>query len=95
MASGQWPPQQAEYMTAPDHIATTSDSSCTAGAVHTWHFGQCRLRQLQYWICVYWQASQRTTVPPSLAVRQASMADITLSWSRLTCPVLAARQAGP
>jgi hypothetical protein len=25
-------------MTAPDHIAETSDSSCTAGAVHTWHY---------------------------------------------------------
>jgi hypothetical protein len=24
-------------MTAPDHIANMSDSSCTAGAVHTWH----------------------------------------------------------
>jgi hypothetical protein len=33
-------------MTAPDHIAEPSDSSCTAGAVHTWHFGQCRLPQL-------------------------------------------------
>ncbi len=28
-------------------------------------------------------------------LRQASMADLTLSWARLTCPALARRQAGP
>src|SRR6478735_12161717 len=41
------------------------------------------------------QSSQPSTWPPSAAVRQVSIADITLSWSRLTCPALAARQAGP
>ena len=29
--------KQAGYMTAPERFADTSDSSCTAGAVHTWH----------------------------------------------------------
>src|SRR6516165_2026665 len=41
------------------------------------------------------QSSQRATWPPSVAVRQRSMADITLSWSRLTCPALAERQVAP
>ena len=35
------------------------------------------------------------TCPPSASVRQASIADITLSWARLTCPALACRHAGP
>ena len=39
--------------------------------------------------------SQRATWPPSAAVRQRSMADITFSWSRLTCPALALRHAAP
>ena len=39
--------------------------------------------------------SQRSTCPPSAAVRQLSIADITLSWSRLTWPALACRHAGP
>jgi hypothetical protein len=30
--------------------------------------------------------SQRMTCPPSAAVRQRSIADITFNWSRLTCP---------
>ena len=29
---------KAGYMAAPERFAETSDSSCTAGAVHTWHF---------------------------------------------------------
>src|SRR5262249_42311449 len=29
--------KQAGYMAAPERFADTSDSSCTAGAVHTWH----------------------------------------------------------
>ena len=33
--------------------------------------------------------SQRSTCPPSAAVRQRSMADITFNWSRLTWPALA------
>jgi hypothetical protein len=33
--------------------------------------------------------SQRVTWPPSAAVRQFSIADITLSWPRLTWPALA------
>jgi hypothetical protein len=28
---------KAEYMAAPERFAEMSDSSCTAGAVHTWH----------------------------------------------------------
>ena len=39
--------------------------------------------------------SQRSTCPPSAAVRQRSIADMTLSWPRLTWPALARRQAGP
>ena len=39
--------------------------------------------------------SQRATCPPSAAVRQRSMADITFNWSRLTCPALAERHAAP
>ena len=39
--------------------------------------------------------SQRATWPPSAAVRQRSMADITFIWSRLTCPALALRHAAP
>src|SRR5215468_789247 len=39
--------------------------------------------------------SQRRTCPPSAAVRQLSIADITLSCSRLTWPALASRHAGP
>ena len=30
--------KQAGYMAAPERFAETSDSSCTAGAVHTWPF---------------------------------------------------------
>jgi hypothetical protein len=95
MASGQWPPKQAEYMTAPDPIAATSDSSCTAGAVHTWHFGQLLLRQLLNATTSCAQPSQRATWPPSAAVRQRSIADIAFSWPRLTWPALARRQAAP
>ena len=39
--------------------------------------------------------SQRSTCPPSAAVRQRSMAVITFSWSRLTWPALAQRHAAP
>jgi hypothetical protein len=35
------------------------------------------------------------TCPPSSSVRQASIAEITLIWDRLTCPALACRHAGP
>ena len=41
------------------------------------------------------QFSQRKTWPPSAAVRQLSIADITLNWSRLTWPALACRHAAP
>ena len=37
--------KQAEYMAAPERFAETSDSSCTAGAVHTWHLETCSLTQ--------------------------------------------------
>src|SRR6266403_6358987 len=46
-------------------------------------------------MCVCAHFSQRTTCPPSAAVRQRSIADITLSWPRLTWPALALRHAGP
>ena len=39
--------------------------------------------------------SQRSTWPPSAAVRQRSIALITFSWSRLAWPRLASRHAGP
>src|SRR5580704_18981751 len=41
------------------------------------------------------QSSQRATCPPSAAVRQLSIADITFNWPRLTWPALARRHAGP
>src|SRR5215471_11342391 len=41
------------------------------------------------------QASQCSTCPPNAAVRQRSIADMTLSWPRLTWPAWDARQAGP
>src|SRR5215813_5537961 len=41
------------------------------------------------------QSSQRWTWPPNAAVRQRSIADMTLSWSRLTWPAWEARHAGP
>src|SRR5215471_3618964 len=40
-------------------------------------------------------SSQRATWPPSVAVRQRSIADITFSWPRLRWPAWARRQAGP
>src|ERR1700745_583751 len=78
------------------------DSSASRSASHSlaaapWHLGPCRLRQELYAITVWPQASfsQRATWPPSAAVRQRSIALITFNWSRLTCPRLASRQAGP
>ena len=41
------------------------------------------------------QSSQRSTWPPSAAVRQISIAVMTRRWARLRCPALAARQAAP
>src|SRR6516164_2249327 len=41
------------------------------------------------------QSSQRSTCPPSAAVRQVSIADMTFSWPRLTWPALAVRHAAP
>src|SRR5262245_59136312 len=41
------------------------------------------------------QSSQRETCPPSAAVRQLSIADMTFIWSRLSWPALACRHAGP
>jgi hypothetical protein len=46
-------------------------------------------------MCSCAQSSQRATCPPSAAVRQRSIALITLNWFRLMCPALAARQAAP
>ena len=34
--------KQAGYMAAPERFADRSDSSCTAGAVHTWPFSDLR-----------------------------------------------------
>src|ERR1035437_9151449 len=39
--------------------------------------------------------SQRATWPPSSTVRQRSIALMTFTWSRLTCPALARRHAAP
>src|ERR1700740_1744429 len=64
-------------------------------AAAPWHFGQCRLRQELYEIWLYAHFSQRATCPPSAAVRQLSIADITFNWPRLTWPALARRHAGP
>ena len=44
---------------------------------------------------IWAQSWQAATWPPSAAVRQLSMADMTLSWPRLKCPARAWRQAGP
>ena len=41
------------------------------------------------------QSSQRSTCPPSAAVRQLSIAAMTFSWPRLMWPALALRHAGP
>src|SRR6478752_6900124 len=46
-------------------------------------------------MCVWAQSSQRATCPPRAAVRQLSMADMTLSWPRLTWPAWALRHAAP
>src|SRR5215831_6505536 len=46
-------------------------------------------------VCAQASFWQRATWPPSAAVRQRSIALITFNWSRLTCPRLASRQAGP
>src|SRR5712664_3971165 len=64
-------------------------------AAAPWHFGQWRLRQLLYEIWLWAHSSQRATWPPRAAVRQFSIADITLSWPRLIWPALARRHAGP
>src|SRR5271163_195891 len=64
-------------------------------AAAAWHFGQCPLRQELYEMRRWAQASQRSTCPPNAAVRQRSIADMTLSWPRLTWPAWDARQAGP
>ena len=44
---------------------------------------------------VWAQSSQRSTWPPSAAVRQTSIAVMTRRWARLRCAVLTARQAAP
>jgi hypothetical protein len=53
------------------------------------------IRQELYEIWVYAHFSQRATWPPSAAVRQFSIADITFNWPKLTWPALARRHAGP
>src|SRR5665213_489785 len=44
---------------------------------------------------VWAQSWHRSTWPPSAAVRQASIADMTRSWPALTWPAFRARQASP
>jgi len=46
-------------------------------------------------VCPQASFSQRATCPPSAAVLQRSMALITFRCSRLTCPALVTRHAGP
>src|SRR6195256_4179120 len=74
---------------------SASRAASQSFATAPWHFGQCRLRQLLYdiWVCSHF--SQRATCPPSAAVRQFSIADITFNWPRPTWPALARRHAGP
>src|ERR1700737_3900690 len=74
---------------------SASRAASQSFAAAPWHFGQCRLRQELYeiWLCAH--SSQRATWPPSAAVRQLSIADITFNWPRLTWPALARRHAGP
>src|SRR6266852_3796764 len=74
---------------------SASRAASQSFAAAAWHFGQCRLRQELYeiWLCAHF--SQRATWPPSAAVRQRSIADITFNWPRLTWPALARRHAGP
>src|SRR6202167_838583 len=81
-----------KYGTANRSAARAASQSFAAAP---WHFGQCRLRQELYeiWLCA--QFSQRATCPPSAAVRQLSIADITFNWPRLTWPALARRHARP
>ena len=58
-------------------------------AAAPWHFGQCLLRHELYETSVCSQLSQRVTCPPSAAVRQRSMADMTFSCPILMWPALA------
>ena len=74
---------------------SASRAASQSFAAAPWHFGQCRLRQELYEIWACGQLSQRATCPPSAAVRQLSIADITFNWPRLTWPALARRHAGP
>src|SRR6202051_7756 len=74
---------------------SASRAASQSFAAAPWHFGQCRLRQELYEIRLCVHFSQRATCPPRAAVRQLSIADITLSWPRLTWPALARRHAGP
>src|SRR5205814_10293452 len=59
------------------------------------HYQLLPIRQELYEMRRCAQASQRSTCPPSAAVRQCSIADMTFSWPRLTWPAWDARQAGP
>jgi hypothetical protein len=81
-------------------VKGTGSSSASRSASHSlaaapWHLGQCRLRQLLWAMIVCAQPSQRATCPPSAAVRQRSIADITFIWPRLTRPALARCHAAP
>src|SRR5713101_5565905 len=65
--------KQAGYMTAPERFADTSDSSCTAGAVHTWRStavccgaGSGRVLKLLRTIC---PRPQYRRPPPKLEIQ--------------------------
>ena len=79
-----------KYSTGSRSAWRASSQRCAALA---WHFVQCRLRHELKDTSVLAQPEQRSTCPPSAAVRHRSMADMTFSCPRLRCVV--ARHAGP
>jgi len=92
------PPRSVRFTLPTSFVVSCRSASRAASqsfAAAPWHFGQCRLRQELYEIWLWAHVSQRATCPPRAAVRQLSIADITLSWPRLTWPALARRHAAP
>src|ERR1700758_2056142 len=79
-----------KYSTGSRSAWRASSQRCAALA---WHFGQWRSRHELKDTSVLAQPEQRSTCPPSAAVRHRSMADMTFSCPRLRRVV--ARQAGP
>jgi len=71
-----------------EQFAGTGNGSASRSANHAfaatpWHLGQWRLRQELQAMWVWSHFSQYATWPPSAAVRQRSIADITFSCPRL------------